>query len=186
VSHFQHRFISPKLTDSLEVVYTSRRILPVFTGICLLIFLLLPQVSADWCILSTHELDETVPVGEYRHWNMHASDVRARRLFNWSSVNQQIHVYVYNSSSSSLQYLEQAYENQTTGSFEFIIPINATWSIEWVNPGPNIANVTGEYTIWLERDTCTQIPGFPLTAILLGLLVGITIPLYARKRKNRL
>ncbi len=115
---------------------------------------------------------------------MHASDMRARRLFTWSSVNQLIHVYVFNSSTGSDQYLEQAYENQSSGSFEFIIPINATWSIEWVNPGPNIANVTGEYTIWLEMDSCAQIPGFPLAAIFLGLLVGITIPLYARKRKN--
>ena len=166
------------------MVSTSRRIIPVLTGICLLIFLLLPKVSAEWCFLTTEELDETIPAGDYRHWNMHASDMRARRLFDWSSVNQLIHVYVYNSSSSSDQYLEQAYENQTSGSFEFIIPVNATWSIEWVNPGPDIANVTGEYTVWLEMDSCAQIPGFPLTAIFLGLLVGITIPLYAKKRKN--
>ncbi|MFX1300017.1 MAG: hypothetical protein ACFFAL_01305 [Promethearchaeota archaeon] len=167
------------------MVSTSRKIIPALTGIFLLIFLLQPQVSADWCQLTTEELNESITAGDYRHWNMHASDVRARRLFNWSSVNQLIHVYVFNSSSGSEQYLEQAYENQTSGSFEFIIPVNATWSIEWVNPGPNIANVTGEYTIWLERDTCAQIPGFPLTAIFLGLLVGITIPLYARKRKNK-
>jgi hypothetical protein len=99
-------FNSPKETDESEVVSTSRRIIPALTGIWLLIFLLQPQVSAEWCPLTTEELNESIPAGDYRHWNMHASDVRARRFFNWSSVNQLIHVYVFNSSSGSDQYLE--------------------------------------------------------------------------------
>ncbi len=169
----------------LEVVSTSRRILPVLTGICLLIFLLIPQVSADWCILTEEELDEFVPAGDYRHWNMHASNHRARRALNWSTGTVLIHVYVYNSSSAHTSYLEQAYENQTSGNFEFIIPVNATWALRWVNPGPDNATVTGDYRVWIEQDTCIQIPGFPLATIILGLLAGIAIPIYARKRKNK-
>lgn len=172
-------------TDDVEVVSTSRRIIPVLTGICLLTFLLLPQVSAEWCILSTNELDESISAGSYSHWNMHASNHRAKRLFDWTTGNVQIHVYVFNSSSAYNQNIVQAYENQTSGQFEFIIPVNATWSIEWVNPGTDDTTVTGEYTVWIEQDSCAQIPGFPLGAIILGLLVGITIPLYAKKRKSQ-